>query len=68
MNYPDICEGCLIYENSYKKSCSFAYVKYNKDVLVCPCSTCLIKMMCRRSCYLLKEHGTKIELIHKKDI
>jgi hypothetical protein len=63
IDYPDICEGCLTYEEIYKQSCNFAYVRYDKDVLICPCSICLVKMVCIDACPLLKEHRNKIREI-----
>ena len=37
-----MCKGCNLY-----KICSYAVKLDNKD---CPCSTCLIKMVCGKSC------------------
>lgn len=67
MNYLDICGGCLTYESS-KSSCNFAYVRYDKGVLVCPCSKCLVKMICVTVCERLKKHRNKIKLMCKRDI
>lgn len=68
MNYPDICGGCLTYEGGCKASCKFAYVKYDKGVLICPCSICLVKMRCVTSCELLTKHRNKIKLMCKKGV
>jgi hypothetical protein len=49
MNRED-CEGCKD-ENKDKDGCSW----FNKTV-ICPCSTCLIKVMCTIPCGLFSRH------------
>ncbi len=39
-----ICKGCNLYEVCYK---GFTFKGNNK---YCPCSKCLIKMMCKEAC------------------
>ena len=40
----DYCKGCRIYSSKYKTSCVD-----NSDG-DCPCSECIIKVMCRKAC------------------
>ncbi len=59
INYPDTCKGCKDYEDFHKIPCSLAYIKknvYAPKELMCPCSICLVKMVCEHACHLLKEH------------
>ena len=56
MNIKD-CEGCVMSVNVYH------YVKciwFHKN-LICPCSTCLVKVMCNDTCDLLEEHTERVE-------
>lgn len=49
-----ICKGC----NSAMRNstgCSALVKPINKHGKTCPCSICLIKMMCNKSCKLLKD-------------
>ncbi len=64
-----LCRGCKTYEdamdgilNSFKGDyvhiCNISYPAMNGKV--CPCSTCIIKMMCGRRCEKLNSHlGSK---------
>jgi hypothetical protein len=47
MNYNDHCEGCCTSFNSQDESCQLS--KHN-DSGQCPCSTCIVKVMCEKSC------------------
>ena len=52
-----ICKGCRTYAR--RTSCPWVCIKkseYNQEELICPCSTCLIKMMCEFSCEELIKH------------
>jgi len=49
----NICKGCLTYESSPNTCCSFPTIKKTKYApkgLTCPCSTCIIKMVCDTIC------------------
>jgi hypothetical protein len=47
------CEGCLT--NNTTNKCLW----FNKS-LDCPCAFCLIKVMCKCSCDLLRKHTNKV--------
>jgi len=64
MNIKEICEGCITYENrtSMTYSCYWVCIEkseHNSKDLICPCSICLIKMMCVSACEELLEHQRK---------
>ena len=46
------CHGCMV-------DPSYICVWFNKDE-VCPCSICLVKIMCRTSCDLFARYRVKI--------
>lgn len=46
------CEGCVIID---KNNCSWF-----EESLTCPCSICLIKVMCTHTCDLLIRHQVKV--------
>ena len=50
-----ICNGCYTYgiEN---EECEDSYLK---DGVPCPCSLCLIKMMCVKECKILGDYDRK---------
>ena len=52
MNKED-CKGCRT--NSNTGNCIWL-----TESLVCPCASCLIKVMCINKCDLLQDHTTKI--------
>jgi hypothetical protein len=45
------CEGCLTLDEEVEGDCPW----YNED-LICPCSICLIKVMCSTYCNQMKEY------------
>lgn len=47
------CEGCLDLRNG---SCNWF-----EETLICPCSICIIKVMCKNPCDLLDKHISKIK-------
>ena len=52
------CEGCTVYinESTMIQSC----MPYNKTGQ-CPCSTCIIKIMCKVPCELLEDWTIEME-------
>jgi hypothetical protein len=54
MNNKEECKGCTILDEAY--SCLW----FHEDISQCPCSVCLIKVICRRPCDLLDKHISKI--------
>lgn len=42
-----VCKGCL---NAIKEGCTVLVAPINMYNQECPCSTCIIKMMCTQSC------------------
>lgn len=51
------CEGCRTRANNY---CMW----FDED-LFCPCSVCLIKMMCLEACELLNKYITEIDNLRR---
>jgi hypothetical protein len=45
------CKGCLLYNENYK--CASTVTLNNED---CPCSLCLVKMVCRKICPALQSY------------
>ena len=53
-----VCKGCRIYEvldRCMYKKCIYPS-KHVPKVLICPCSTCLIKMVCLEECEMAKQY------------
>jgi len=48
-----ICSGCNMY---IENNCVGYYLPIIEDTVVCPCSTCLVKMVCRDMCEDLRNH------------
>lgn len=58
----DICRGCLTYESmDENNSCFYPHKKNGK---YCPCSTCLIKSVCIKSCKLLTDYNDVSNIIN----
>ena len=55
------CKGCIIYSTDYK--CYFIY----KD-MVCPCTTCLVKVMCNKNCKEFNKHKEDLTIKKSKEI
>jgi hypothetical protein len=55
MDYPNIkdCEGCAA--TRLTSGCPWF-----SETLICPCSICLIKVMCKVGCDLFWKHATEI--------
>ncbi len=59
MNQKNICEGCLTYSECGICKCS---VKHTFDNENCPCSTCLVKMVCNtQRCHILITYTDKYD-------
>ncbi len=56
------CVGCSTYEHNNIKSRRVKCAWFNEK-LICPCPTCLIKMMCRTECDLLIRHKEDAEIM-----
>lgn len=52
------CEGCTIIEYS---ECSWF-----SETLICPCSICLVKVVCTDACDLLIDHSKRLNSLLKK--
>ena len=58
-----ICKGCLTYENMTKDiMCNLPHKKNGHS---CPCSTCLIKSVCIKSCDLIEEYKVDSKNIYR---
>jgi len=44
------CEGCGIYTTDHECMLKPYYIDKQGNKIVCPCSTCLIKMICNKPC------------------
>ncbi len=44
------CEGCMSYAN-------IDYCKTNLTIENCPCRSCIVKVVCRKSCERLSVHA-----------
>jgi hypothetical protein len=51
-NFHSICDGCNMY---IEGGCVGYYLPIIED-MVCPCSICLVKMVCRDICEGLHDH------------
>jgi len=54
----DYCDGCLDYQNNCP-------VKRNNRIGNCPCTECIVKMICDNPCDLFKDYHDRFEF-HKK--
>lgn len=59
------CDGCLIYKDLPDGTC-----RWFRKELTCPCSICLVKVMCTGSCQLMRDYiyehiKQKVINIHK---
>ncbi len=43
----DICKGCLMSRYNNERYCTYYLMSKTKE---CPCTTCLVKVMCGRLC------------------
>lgn len=57
------CRGCKDYDPDSDEYCK-SYCKGHN----CPCSTCLIKMMCDNSCELYDEYDNLIRREYRSDL
>lgn len=55
------CEGCIIDPPYYTYTCTWFYKNE-----VCPCSICLIKVMCGTKCDLFESYQVKIHNLRAK--
>lgn len=50
-----ICLGCKVYlNNNLRVICQ---MDYKKDKMLCPCSSCLIKMVCEIECTKIEKYS-----------
>lgn len=48
------CEGCHVYKYLPDENC-----RWFREDSTCPCSICLVKVMCTDSCQLIKDYINK---------
>ena len=54
MNINDCdCEGC----NSENNRCTELYKKIDDSVYMCPCASCIVKMICKKICGAYIKHA-----------
>ena len=56
-NTDGTCKGCVMAEYIY----SYVECVWFSKTLICPCSTCLVKVMCNDTCDLLEAHTERVE-------
>jgi len=50
------CRGCRIYTGPKKESIYYpCYFKVRDKEEMCPCTECLVKVICKESCHLRRE-------------
>ena len=62
-----MCKGCWLYDNH--GGCVYYKTILNKgkpDEIICPCTICLVKMMCDKTCSLLLKFRQPSHYIMKK--
>lgn len=58
-----VCSGCYMYERHIEDPKTYIKCSIFKEGEVCPCSTCLVKMVCSNMCQLLSEYIAKLWLL-----
>lgn len=62
-----MCKGCRSYNANHEPCCSISSIPYIPEDRMCPCSTCLIKVICYKPCHDFTVYSGKfIEIIRGK--
>lgn len=70
MDKVNICKGCWIYEH-YNGGCVHYKAIINEGTskeIKCPCITCLVKMMCERTCLPLSKFRHLVDQYKKEKL
>jgi hypothetical protein len=54
------CKGCSIYRDSHYKNSFCEIIDKNVPGSICPCSVCVVKMICKVTCPLFDNYLEKI--------
>ena len=56
------CIGCNSYNKMIKKpNCSMRRIPYIPEGSICPCQTCIVKIMCNNSCHDFRQFINKLK-------
>jgi hypothetical protein len=52
-----LCQGCIVYTNTVdEREITCTATKFNFPENLCPCSNCIIKVVCQESCSKLRKY------------